>query len=108
MWLAQFVCAPQFFKTPKGLCGHTVYCVPISRLVRLKTFLLKFKIGRQQDLWTPRRMLVTGVSDGRILLVSKLTATFSETSIIRTTTLHLDLIMLDYITVLLTKVDGVF
>jgi hypothetical protein len=25
MWLAQFVCAPQFFKTPKGLCGHTVY-----------------------------------------------------------------------------------
>jgi hypothetical protein len=27
MWLAQFVCAPQFFKTPKGLCGHTVYNV---------------------------------------------------------------------------------
>jgi hypothetical protein len=25
MWLAQFVCAPQFFKTPKGLCGHTVW-----------------------------------------------------------------------------------
>jgi hypothetical protein len=25
MWLAQFVCAPQFFKTRKGLCGHTVY-----------------------------------------------------------------------------------
>jgi hypothetical protein len=25
MWLAQFVCAPQFFKTPKGLCGHTVF-----------------------------------------------------------------------------------
>jgi hypothetical protein len=25
MWLAQFVCAPQFFKTPKGLCEHTVY-----------------------------------------------------------------------------------
>jgi hypothetical protein len=25
MWLAQFVCAPQFFKTPSGLCGHTVY-----------------------------------------------------------------------------------
>jgi hypothetical protein len=24
MWLAQFVCAPQFFKTPSGLCGHTV------------------------------------------------------------------------------------
>jgi hypothetical protein len=24
MWLAQFVCAPQFFKTRKGLCGHTV------------------------------------------------------------------------------------
>jgi hypothetical protein len=22
MWLAQFVCAPQFFKTPKGLSGH--------------------------------------------------------------------------------------
>jgi hypothetical protein len=21
---AQFVCAPQFFKTPKGLCGHMV------------------------------------------------------------------------------------
>jgi hypothetical protein len=28
MRLAQFVCAPQFFKTPKGLCGHTVYKVP--------------------------------------------------------------------------------
>jgi hypothetical protein len=25
MWLAQFVCAPQFFKTPSGLCGHTVF-----------------------------------------------------------------------------------
>jgi hypothetical protein len=25
MWLAQFVCGPQFFKTPKGLCGHIVY-----------------------------------------------------------------------------------
>jgi hypothetical protein len=25
MWLAQFLCAPQFFKTPSGLCGHTVY-----------------------------------------------------------------------------------
>jgi hypothetical protein len=24
MWLAKFVCAPQFFKTPKGLSGHTV------------------------------------------------------------------------------------
>jgi hypothetical protein len=24
MWLSQFVFAPQFFKTPKGLCGHTV------------------------------------------------------------------------------------
>jgi hypothetical protein len=23
--LAQFVCEPQFFKTPKGLCGQTVY-----------------------------------------------------------------------------------
>jgi hypothetical protein len=23
-WLAQFVCAPQFFITPKGLCGQTV------------------------------------------------------------------------------------
>jgi hypothetical protein len=22
MWLAQFVCTPQFFKTPKGLGGH--------------------------------------------------------------------------------------
>jgi hypothetical protein len=26
MWLAQFVCVPQFFKTPSRLCGHTVYC----------------------------------------------------------------------------------
>jgi hypothetical protein len=25
MWLAQFVFAPQVFKIPKGLCGHTVY-----------------------------------------------------------------------------------
>jgi hypothetical protein len=25
MWLAQFVSAPQFFKTPSGLCGHTVH-----------------------------------------------------------------------------------
>jgi hypothetical protein len=25
MWLAQLVCGPQFFKTPNGLCGHTVY-----------------------------------------------------------------------------------
>jgi hypothetical protein len=24
MWLAQFFCAPQFFKTPSGLCGQTV------------------------------------------------------------------------------------
>jgi hypothetical protein len=25
IWLAQFICAPQFFKTPKGLCGYTVF-----------------------------------------------------------------------------------
>jgi hypothetical protein len=25
MWLAQFVCTPQFFKTSKGLCEHTVH-----------------------------------------------------------------------------------
>jgi hypothetical protein len=25
MWLAQLVCAPQFFKIPKGLCEHTVF-----------------------------------------------------------------------------------
>jgi hypothetical protein len=25
IWLTQFVCEPQFFKTPKGLCGHTVF-----------------------------------------------------------------------------------
>jgi hypothetical protein len=31
MWLAQFVCAPQFFKTPSGLCGHTVYRFTYSR-----------------------------------------------------------------------------
>jgi hypothetical protein len=27
MLLAQFVCAPQFFKTPSGLCGHTVHLI---------------------------------------------------------------------------------
>jgi hypothetical protein len=32
MWLAQFVCAPQFFKTPMGLCGHTVF-YPVHKLV---------------------------------------------------------------------------
>jgi hypothetical protein len=31
MWLAQFVCAPQFFKTPKGLCGHTVQSQRFSK-----------------------------------------------------------------------------
>jgi hypothetical protein len=30
MWLAQFVCAPQFFKTPKGLCGHTVFQTDVN------------------------------------------------------------------------------
>jgi hypothetical protein len=25
MCLAQFFCSPQFFKTPKELCGHTVH-----------------------------------------------------------------------------------
>jgi hypothetical protein len=25
MWLAQFVCVPQFFKTASALCGHTVW-----------------------------------------------------------------------------------
>jgi hypothetical protein len=30
--LAQFVCAPQFFKTPSGLCGHTV----IPKLIAAK------------------------------------------------------------------------
>jgi hypothetical protein len=24
MWLTQFVCAPQFFKTPSGHCGHCI------------------------------------------------------------------------------------
>jgi hypothetical protein len=27
MWLAQFVCAPQYFKTLKGLCEHTVVLI---------------------------------------------------------------------------------
>jgi hypothetical protein len=31
MWLAQFVCAPQFFKTPKGLCEHTVFRFEFQR-----------------------------------------------------------------------------
>jgi hypothetical protein len=31
MWLAQFICAPQFFKTPSGLCGHTVHYFPHVR-----------------------------------------------------------------------------
>jgi hypothetical protein len=30
MWLAQSVCALQFFKTPKGLCGQTVLSSIIS------------------------------------------------------------------------------
>jgi hypothetical protein len=30
MWLTQFVCAPQFFKTPSGLCGHTVFLVNMT------------------------------------------------------------------------------
>jgi hypothetical protein len=33
MWLAQFVCAPQFFKTPKGLCGHTVDLIIIIIII---------------------------------------------------------------------------
>jgi hypothetical protein len=40
MYLAQFVCAPQFFKTPTGLCGHTVhlsYSYAIARVVYSKT-----------------------------------------------------------------------
>jgi hypothetical protein len=32
MWLAQFVCAPQFFKTPSGLCGHTVFLIGKANL----------------------------------------------------------------------------
>jgi hypothetical protein len=32
MWLAQFVCAPQFFKTPKGLCGHTVLSKMLTKI----------------------------------------------------------------------------
>jgi hypothetical protein len=31
MWLAQFVCALQFFKTPSGLCGYTVLGGPASK-----------------------------------------------------------------------------
>jgi hypothetical protein len=38
MWLAQFVCAPQFFKTPKGLCGHTVYCVYLVLRCQVSTY----------------------------------------------------------------------
>jgi hypothetical protein len=33
MWLAQFVCAPQFLKTPSGLCGHTVLRVTFCQEV---------------------------------------------------------------------------
>jgi hypothetical protein len=41
IWLTQFVCAPQFFKTPKGLCGHTV-CL---RVVRQEKAVVKLKIA---------------------------------------------------------------
>jgi hypothetical protein len=32
MWLAQFVCAPQFFKYPKGLCRHTLLFIKYSTI----------------------------------------------------------------------------
>jgi hypothetical protein len=37
MWLAQFVCAPQFLKTPKGLCGHTVHLLGRIKESEIKT-----------------------------------------------------------------------
>jgi hypothetical protein len=33
MWLAQFVYAPQFFKTPSELCGHTIYLAVLNIVV---------------------------------------------------------------------------
>jgi hypothetical protein len=32
-WIAQFVCAPQFFKAPKGLCRHTVFYIPLVTIL---------------------------------------------------------------------------
>jgi hypothetical protein len=34
MWLAQFVCAPQFLKTPSGLFGHTAHIL-LARITQL-------------------------------------------------------------------------
>jgi hypothetical protein len=36
MWIAQFVCAPQFFKTPKGPYGHTVLVAAFKFTVYLR------------------------------------------------------------------------
>jgi hypothetical protein len=40
MWLAQFVCAPQFCKAASGLCGHTVHWHKISNLFIMVTLVL--------------------------------------------------------------------
>jgi hypothetical protein len=44
MWLAQLVCTPQFFKTPSGLCGQTVYLLPCHLSNSTSCTLTKFNI----------------------------------------------------------------
>jgi hypothetical protein len=39
MWLAQFVCTPQFFKTPKGLCGHDINHTTGADHIEINTFI---------------------------------------------------------------------
>jgi hypothetical protein len=51
MWLAQFVCAPQFFKSPKGLCGHTVFACCVRHAQKHRTFTPVLLLGICEHEW---------------------------------------------------------
>jgi hypothetical protein len=47
-----FVCAPQFFKTPKGLCGHTVYVKQLHGIcTTLSTPYMCYRGFRSSGMW---------------------------------------------------------
>jgi hypothetical protein len=49
MWLAQFVCAPHFFKTLSGLCGHTEHYKKRKLMNRAANVIRLLADGRAEE-----------------------------------------------------------
>jgi hypothetical protein len=75
MWLAQFICTPQFFKTPKGLCGRTVDLMGALWRVNIMLVLNRSLLNRECFLINVLKALalIISISSPHVTLLLKIT-----------------------------------